>query len=142
MIRKQNYYAKTQKLLSLRNPLWKHGAVVFFLMQLLYAYYSPWYKIFILSVLITLAHIIVDHLKLVHHNKYTKKMAVFFVDQGLHIGMIYLLCATFFIEETPKYIALIGKSKLPVTKQFHFRISLIALKHMILYNIWKKFNSI
>lgn len=106
---KYDFYRDKRKKISIKNPLIVHGIVVFVSMQILYFFFSPGYRILILTFLISLVHIVIDHIKLTHiHNKGKRGMIYFLLDQFLHLTSIFLLRGLFPISYQNKYLYLFG----------------------------------
>lgn len=116
VVKKLNYYSRSSKLFVTKNPLWTHGIYAFLLMQFMYFFFSPWYQILLLSLLITLAHVILDHYKLLQNKKTHNKMALFLLDQSIHVVVIYIVNSIFTIHESEKYLPLFGHYKTNLNK--------------------------
>jgi hypothetical protein len=111
VLKKRHYYLKNSKLFTLKNPLWIHGAWVFAPMQLLLFYFSPLVLVVLLSGVITLTHIALDHVKLIYDKRVKQKAVMYLLDQLVHIILIYSISSFFFIEYTEKYLPLWGSYK-------------------------------
>lgn len=109
--KKESFYLRNKKLFVADNPILIHGMIVFVSLQVLILFFSSWYKLFMLSALVSITHIILDHYKSLQNKKMTRKMGLFLLDQGIHIGSIFLLCSFFDIQESSKYIPLFGSYK-------------------------------
>lgn len=106
---KTDFYKNGRKKLSFKNPLIIHGVSIFITMQVLHLFFSPWENILVLSILITLIHILIDHIKLVNtQSKGRKGMLFFLMDQFIHLISIYFLGSIFSINYQEKYLNLIG----------------------------------
>lgn len=111
---KNEYYKEKRNVLTLENPLMKHGLYVLFIMQLLHLLYGPWYHLFMLSFLITIFHIIIDHIKLsyLHNNMKSDCIQYFIIDQFIHLIIIYLISSKFIIEYQEKSVYVLGNYRI------------------------------
>lgn len=106
---KDCFYGHAHKRVSLKNPLLKHGVVIFSVMQLLHLYYKPWLSIVGMTLLLTIGHILIDHFKLTHQSKLNKlKPLVFTMDQVAHLIVLYVVSGWFHLVDERKYLRVFG----------------------------------
>lgn len=115
---KYNFYTRSSKIMTFKNPLLRHMVIVFLMMQVLNLFFSPWYWVVCLSLLITISHLVLDHYKLIQSRKKIRKkvkvmsdLFLFAFDQVAHIGLIFVLSSFFKIAASAKYLPLIGQYK-------------------------------
>ncbi|MDF1617567.1 DUF3307 domain-containing protein [Petrocella sp. FN5] len=107
--RKNQFYLENQKKISINNPILEHGIIVFTVMQILHLFYKEWYSVLAMTALITLGHLLLDHLKLEYQRKSSRHRFVeFLADQIAHLGIIYLVSSWFVIIYESKYIKIFG----------------------------------
>jgi len=122
VMKKQTYYSKHSKytkhskLFTKRNPLWKHGLLLFIPMQGLHLFYSPMLLIVLLSALISVAHVVLDHYKFVYDKSANNKITLYLLDQGIHVLIIYGISSFFMLKATEKYIPILGRYSNDINK--------------------------
>jgi len=78
-------------------------------MQVLHLFYSPMLLIVLLSALISVAHVVLDHYKLVYDKSANNKITLYLLDQGIHVLIIYGISSFFMLKATEKYIPILGR---------------------------------
>lgn len=107
--KKKAYYNEKRKVFDTKNPLWIHGAYVFGCMQIVHIFYQQTLSIIIMTGLITVGHMIIDHIKLAYQNPKPRNEKVkFFVDQIAHLIVIIFGCGVFELDYEKKYISTFG----------------------------------